>query len=235
VCVSLDLRGIKMTSGLEVARSRLLKRLRQEIKDEAVLRAMEKVPRERFVPPHLQHLAYEDIPLPIDDGQTISQPYIVALMTSALELKGYERVLELGSGSGYQAAILAELAGEVVTVERFSGLASRARATLESLGYQNVSVYEAGESLGWPEDGPYNAIIVTAAAPKVPPTLTEQLLPGGRMVIPVGSRYEQRLLRVRKGAEKSTTEDLGACRFVPLIGEGAWPEEEGYPHSSGHY
>jgi len=180
-------------------------------------------------------MAYEDIPLPIDEGQTISQPYIVAVMTSALELKGYERVLEVGTGSGYQAAILSHLAREVVSVERLHRLAHGAQAVLESLGCRNVAVHVAGDALGWPDDAPYHAILVTAAAPEVPQVLLDQLLPGGRMVIPVGARFEQNLIKVRKGEGKFDVEDLGACRFVPLIGEGAWSEEEGFPFGPEHY
>lgn len=207
-------------------RCRLIEHLRYEIRDEKVLGAMERIPRELFVPGDSRHLAYEDRPLPIGLGQTISQPLIVALMTQALELTGKEKVLELGTGSGYQAAILAELARRVVSVERFPQLAENARKLLEQLGYTNVEVHEAGKALGWPDGAPYDAIIVTASVPRVPQVLLDQLSPGGRMVIPVGLRYEQDLLKVTKREEKVITENLGGCRFVPLVGEGAWEEEK---------
>jgi len=211
---------------LAAARAQLIKHLSSEIRDQRVLDAMAKIPRERFVPRECHSLAYEDRPLPIGWGQTISQPYIVALMTEALELGGGERVLELGTGSGYQAAILAELAAYVVTVERISPLADNARRVLEELGYRNVEVHLAGAHLGWPPGAPYDAIMVTAAARRVPSELMEQLAEGGRLVIPVGSRWEQELLKVVKRQGKELQANLGACRFVPLIGPGAWGEEE---------
>ncbi len=185
---------------------------------------MERVPRELFVPLESRGLAYEDIPLPIGLGQTISQPYIVALMTEALELKGPEKVLEVGTGSGYQAAILAELAKWVVTVERYPQLIDSAAKVLKSLGYRNIEIHLAEKTLGWPKGAPYDGIIVTAAAPRVPQELLDQLAEGGRLVIPVGSRYEQDLLKVVRRDGKTRAENLGACRFVPLIGEGAWEE-----------
>jgi len=186
---------------------------------------MERVPREVFLPPESRHLAYEDIPLPIGEGQTISQPYIVAMMTQALELNGGERVLEVGTGSGYQTAILAELCRWVVSVERLASLLEGARRHLASLGYTNVELRQATTGLGWPEGAPYDAILVTAGAPSIPQALLDQLVVGGRLVIPVGSRYEQDLLKVIKGATGLEVTNLGACRFVPLIGEGAWDEE----------
>jgi protein-L-isoaspartate(D-aspartate) O-methyltransferase len=186
---------------------------------------MAHVPRETFVPVELRHLAYEDGPLPIGYEQTISQPYIVAVMTQALELKGDEKVLEVGTGSGYQTAVLAELSGEVITVERMPALAETAKRVLASLGYTNVAVHLAGETLGWPQDAPYNAILVTAGAPQVPPDLLAQLTIGGRMVIPVGPRYLQQLYRVIRKRRRTTVEDLGGCRFVSLIGKGAWETE----------
>ena len=206
------------------ARAKLVTQLRQEIKDERVIGAMARVPRECFVPPEEQHLAYEDGPLSIDFGQTISQPYIVALMTQALELRGNEKVLELGTGSGYQTAILAELARLVITIERVAALAERTKTTLANLGYTNIEVHLAGETLGWPEGAPYEAILVTAGAPYMPPDLIAQLVIGGRLVIPVGSRYEQELYRIAKGRRKNVRENFGGCRFVPLIGKGAWKE-----------
>jgi len=201
----------------------LLAELREEINDERVLAALARVPRERFVPPDLVPYAYENRPLPIGHGQTISQPLIVAMMTEALALQGDEKVLEIGTGSGYQAAILAELAREVVTVERIPELAQRAARLLAELGYDNVRVQLAREDvLGWPEEAPYDAIIVTAAAPSVPRELLEQLAAGGRMAVPVGGRDLQELVVVTKEASGLRQRRLGACRFVPLIGPQAW-------------
>ncbi|MCJ7764196.1 MAG: protein-L-isoaspartate(D-aspartate) O-methyltransferase, partial [Dehalococcoidales bacterium] len=174
----------------EAARAGLIDYLRTKIEDERVLMAMSRVPRERFVPLEEKHLAYEDRPLPIGMGQTISQPYIVALMTSLLELTGEEKVLEVGTGSGYQTAILAELARLVITVERLPELAEAAKKTLDNLGYKNIRVRIAEPTIGWQIDAPYDAIMVTAGAPKVPDSLLSQLAIGGRMVIPVGHRYE---------------------------------------------
>jgi len=222
----MDAAGDRSNKKLKAAREELIKQLSCEISDERVLRAMVKVPREAFVPEQIRHLAYEDRPLPIGDGQTISQPFIVALMTQALELVGTERVLELGAGSGYQAAILAELAREVITVERVPVLAERAKRTLEELGYTNVQVHLAEETLGWRAGAPYDAIIVTAAAPRVPQELLSQLVVNGLMVIPVGSLWDQDLLQVRKQEEGLAITHLTPCRFVPLIGEEAWSEEE---------
>jgi len=204
------------------ARAELVEHLRYEIKDERVLGAMLRVPREVFVPKACQDASYEDRPLPIGHGQTISQPLIVAMMIEALELKGDEKVLEIGTGSGYQAAILAELCRWVVTVERHSDLAEKARQVLDSLGYRNIEVHLAGDRLGWPEGAPYDAIVVAAGAPRVPKGLVAQLAPGGRLLIPVGSRYEQQLLKVTERHGRTEIEDLGPCRWVPLIGEEAW-------------
>ena len=175
----------------EDERARLIEHLRTEIRDERVLAAMARVPRECFVPPEEQNFAYEDRPLPIGFDQTISQPFIIALMTEALELTGSEKVLEVGTGSGYQAAILAELARFVVTTERLPALAEAAGKALDSLGYINVEVHLAEETLGWRAGAPYDAIMVTAAAPRLPADLLAQLAIRGRMVIPVGSRYVQ--------------------------------------------
>ncbi len=209
----------------QAARARLTEHLRSEIKDQKVLGAVGRVPREAFVPPDCRHLAYEDRPLPIGLGQTISQPLIVALMTQALEIAGSERVLELGTGSGYQAAILAELARYVVTVERLKELADTAKQALDKLGYTNIEVHLAEKTLGWPAGAPYDAIIVAAGAPKLPRVLLDQLAVAGRLVIPIGSRFEQDLIKVTKQKKKIITESLGACRFVSLIGPGAWEEE----------
>ncbi len=208
----------------EAARARLIEHLSTEIKDKRVLAAMSRIPRERFVPPEEQHLAYEDIPLPIGLDQTISQPFIVALMTEALELTGSEKVLELGTGSGYQVAILAELARLVVTVERLPPLAEAARRVLDNLGYANIEVHLTEKALGWQAGAPYNAIIVTAGAPRVPATLLAQLAVDGRLVIPVGSRYIQELYKITKHRKKNTVQNLGGCRFVSLIGEDVWEE-----------
>ena len=215
----------RLIVNLEYDREKLIEYLRHEIEDERVLNAMARVRRELFVPSSSRHLAYEDRPLPIGEGQTISQPFIVALMTQALELEGTEKVLEVGTGSGYQAAILAELALEVITVERLHKLANTARRTLEKLGYTNIKVHTATRTLGWPDEAPYEAIMVTAGAPRIPQLLIDQLTVGGRLVIPVGSRWEQDLLQVVKQKEGFTARNLTPCRFVPLIGEEAWREE----------
>ena len=209
----------------EAARARLIEHLSSEIRDKRVLAAMARVSRERFVPPHSQHLAYEDRPLPIGLDQTISQPFIIALMTEALELTGSEKVLEVGTGSGYQAAILAELARLVITTERLPALAETARGVLESLGYSNIVVHLAKETLGWQDEAPYDAIIVTAGAPRVVVDLLAQLAIGGRLVIPVGSRYVQELYKITKHKRKNIVQNLGGCLFVPLIGKDAWEEE----------
>ena len=207
---------------LEWARENLLKYLDHEIADKRVVEAMKRVPREAFVSPEQYHAAYDDRPLGIGFGQTISQPFIVALMVQALELKGNEKVLELGTGSGYEAAILAELAQKVVTVECIPELAESAKQVLDKLGYSNIEVHVAGKTLGWPERAPYGAIIVSAGAPTVPQVLLEQLTWNGRLVIPVGSRWQQDLLKVTKLKKGNRIENLGGCYFVPLIGEGAW-------------
>ncbi|MFC1864944.1 protein-L-isoaspartate(D-aspartate) O-methyltransferase [Chloroflexota bacterium] len=209
----------------EAARTSLIEHIRNEIKDERVLAAMARVPRELFVPPDERNLAYEDRPLPIGLDQTISQPFIVALMTESLELSGSEKILEIGTGSGYQAAILAELARLVITIERLPALAEAAKKVLDNLGYTNIVVHLAKETLGWPEEAPYDAIIATAGAPKVPPDLIAQLAIGGRLVIPVGSRYMQELYKITRQRKKNEIQELGGCRFVSLIGKGAWGDE----------
>ncbi len=208
----------------EAARAKLIEHLSTEIRDKRVLAAMSRIPRERFVLPESQQLAYEDGPLPIGLDQTISQPFIIALMTEALELTGGEKVLEVGTGSGYQTAILADLARLVITVERLPALAESAEKVLDNLGYTNIEVHLAGETIGWPAGAPYDAIMVTAAAPKVPSDLLVQLAIGGRMVIPVGSRYVQELHKVIRRKKKNIVRNLGGCRFVCLIGKGAWEE-----------
>ena len=193
------------------------------IRSARVLAAMERVPRHLFVPPELATRAYNDEPLLIGEGQTISQPYMVAAMTAALELDGSERVLEVGAGSGYQAAILAELAREVITVEARAPLAQAARERLAALGYKNARVEIGDGTLGWPAAAPFNAILVAAAAPQIPQPLSEQLAEGGRMVIPVGRIDRQMLLRIRKSAGRVSEENLFPCQFVPLQGQHGWP------------
>lgn len=211
----------------EKQRRRLVAQVRREVKEVRVLEAMARVPREVFVPEAHRHLAYEDMALPIGEGQTISQPLIVAMMLAALELKPTDKALEVGTGSGYQAALLSHLAQEVVTTERVPELAEQARRRLADLGCRNVTVALAGEVLGWPEGGAYDGIIVAAGGPHLPRALIDQLAEGGRLVIPVGSRLEQQLMKVVKTKEGYAVKMLGACRFVPLIGVGAWGEEEG--------
>jgi protein-L-isoaspartate(D-aspartate) O-methyltransferase len=189
------------------------------VRDPRVLAAMRRVPRHRFVPPAYEQEAYDDAPLPIGEGQTISQPYIVALMTELLRLRGDERVLEVGTGSGYQAAILAELAREVYSIEIVEPLARRAAATLAALGYGAVHVRAGDGYRGWPEAAPFDAIIVTAAPDHVPQPLVDQLKPGGRLVIPVGGLWQQLLLitRTASGVERR---EIIPVRFVPMTGEG---------------
>ena len=208
----------------EAARARLIEHLSSEIRDKRVLAVMARIPRERFVPPQSQHLAYEDSPLPIGLGQTISQPFIIALMTEELELTGSEKVLEVGTGSGYQSAILAELVQSVVTVERLPALAETAKRVLDSLGYTNIAVHIAEETLGWKDEAPYDAIIATAGVPMVPTDLLAQLAIGGRLVVPVGSRYTQELYKITRRKKRNKVQNLGGCRFVPLIGKDAWKE-----------
>jgi protein-L-isoaspartate(D-aspartate) O-methyltransferase len=194
------------------------------IRDQAVIRAMREVPREEFIDAYLAGLAYEDHPLAIADGQTISQPYIVAYMTEALELSGTDRVLEIGTGSGYAAAVLSRIVTTVYSVERLGGLAQSAGKRLKRLGYTNIIIHEGDGTLGWAEHAPYDAIVVTAGAPRVPQPLLEQLAPGGRLVIPVGTSYDlQTLVRVRRTGDRDfRTEELCAVRFVPLIGAAGW-------------
>jgi protein-L-isoaspartate(D-aspartate) O-methyltransferase len=215
-----------MDLDFEVARAELIDNLSTEIKDKRVLAAMRSIPREHFVPRESRYLAYQDRPLPIGYDQTISQPFIIALMTEALELKGGEKVLEVGTGSGYQAAILSRLARLVITTERVPALAERAQRLLDELGCSNVEVHLAEGTLGWRRKAPYDSIMVTAAAPRVPPVLLSQLRTGGRMVIPVGSRYIQELCQITKTGKKTSVHNLGGCRFVALIGRDAWEEEK---------
>jgi protein-L-isoaspartate(D-aspartate) O-methyltransferase len=191
---------------------------RRHISDARVLAAMERVPRHRFVPERLRWAAYEDEPLSIGSGQTISQPYIVARMTELAEVDEDSRVLEVGTGSGYQAAVLAELAASVWSMERHPSLAEQARTTLTVLGYHNVHVLVGDGSLGLPEQAPFDVIVVTAAAPSVPDALLAQLAPGGRLVIPVGGSFSQHLRLIRRKGSDFAETDVLACRFVPLIG-----------------
>jgi protein-L-isoaspartate(D-aspartate) O-methyltransferase len=195
------------------------------IGDQRVLKVMETIPRHFFVDEALRDQAYNDNPLPIDERQTISQPYIVALMTEALNLKGNEKVLELGTGSGYQTAILAELAERVFSIERIASLASGARKILDSLNYYNVAIRVGDGTYGWKEESPFDAIIVTAGAPDIPKTLVEQLVVGGRLVIPIGGRHSQALIKLTRLSEDINDvkkEDLGGCRFVDLVGDHGW-------------
>ncbi len=196
------------------------------ISDERVLKAMEEIPRHLFVEEALLDQAYTDNPLPIGERQTISQPYIVALMTEALELNGHEKVLEIGTGSGYQTAILSRLADRVISIERIASLGAKARKLLDMLNCYNVLTTIADGTFGWKDEAPYDGIIVTAGAPDIPRTYIEQLAPGGRLVIPVGkSQSQQKLMRVTRSVESPEDieyEDLGGCRFVSLIGEHGW-------------
>lgn len=194
------------------------------VRDERVLDAFRSVPREVFVPESLAADAYADAPLPIGEGQTISQPFIVAVMIQALELTESSRVLEIGTGSGYAAALLGRLAAEVFTVERHASLARDARALLARLGVGNVQVRHGDGTLGWPEHAPFDAILVSAGGPESPPApLLEQLAEGGRLVVPVGSPRLQELIRLRRTSDGFVREPLGEVRFVPLIGEAGWP------------
>lgn len=204
-------------------RDQLLRELARDVSDARVLDAMRRVPREAFVPENLRFAAYENQPLPIGHDQTISQPLMVALMTQALLLTGEEQVLEVGTGSGYQAAVLSLLARYVVTVERVAALAEAAEERLTRLGYANVEVHAVEDVLGWPDGAPYDGIIVTAAAPEVPLALLNQLAMGGRLVIPVGGRELQELVRIVKTPQGAQRHNLGPCRFVPLLGSAAWP------------
>jgi protein-L-isoaspartate(D-aspartate) O-methyltransferase len=204
--------------------------LRQHLKargicDSRLIDAMMRIPREQFIDESLRAEAYSDRALGIACGQTISQPYIVALMTQALELRGDERVLEIGTGSGYQTAILAELAREIVSLERHEALSQQAARRLAELGYDRVKLVVADGTLGWPAGAPYDRILVAAAAASAPQHLIEQLAPGGILVIPLGSRDHQMLQAIHKVGDEPQIEPLSACRFVPLVGAEGWPEE----------
>ncbi|HWO21149.1 MAG TPA: protein-L-isoaspartate(D-aspartate) O-methyltransferase [Kofleriaceae bacterium] len=213
----------------ELERARMVEHhlRRRDIRDPLVLQAFARVPREAFVSPDTIAHAYADAPLPIGLGQTISQPYVVALTVQALQLRGHEHVLEIGTGSGYAAAILGAMVREVDTVERLGELARTAAQRLHHLGFSNVYVHHADGSLGWPPGAPYEAICVAAGAPAPPPALLDQLAIGGRLVLPSGGADQQRLVRIVRRDERSfVEEDLGDVRFVPLVGEQGWPERK---------
>ncbi len=189
------------------------------ISDKAVLDVFSKVERDRFIPKELKVNAYADYPVPIGEGQTISQPFIVALMTESLGLTGTERVLEIGSGSGYQTAVLAELAREVYSIERFDGLGGRAKRVLDELGYRNIKIKIGDGTLGWPQEAPFDRIIVTAASPQIPAPLFDQLKEGGRLILPLGESFSQVLTLVGKKAGELNSKDICGCVFVPLVGK----------------
>lgn len=213
-----------VASEFESARREMVARQIRDrgIRTPRVLEAMQSVERQLFIPPEHASRAYADEPLPIGEGQTISQPFMVAAMADALSLEGHERVLEIGAGSGYQAAVISLLAREVIAVEAQPLLAASARDRLARLGYRNVRVEVGDGSLGWPAGASYDAILVTAAAPAVPPPLIEQLAEGGRLVIPVGAADQQELLRIVKRGGTTAQQSLYACRFVPLLGRHGW-------------
>jgi protein-L-isoaspartate(D-aspartate) O-methyltransferase len=194
------------------------------IKQRRVLEAMRKIPRHFFVDPGLINRAYNDCALPIGEKQTLSQPYMAARMTEALELRGPEKVLEIGTGSGYQTALLAEICFNVFSVEKVRNLARKAREVLDKLEYHNIAIHVGDGSIGWSEHAPYDAVIVAAGAPEVPAPLLDQLLVGGRLVMPVGDEQTQRLMRITRGASGFAEEHLGECKFVKLIGKYAWHE-----------
>ncbi len=215
-----------MDKALTKARTNLFSSLRRKVGAESVIQAMERVPRERFVPAEHRHMAYADTPVSIGEGQTVSQPYIVALMLAALALQGHERVLEVGAGSGYQAAVLSLLVphGRVCAVELLPSLAQRAEALLDELGHHNVSVELASTTLGCQDHGLFDAIIVAAASPKMPESLVSQLAVRGRLIIPIGTLEQQDLVRAVRTEEGLSISMLGPCRFVPLIGQEAFSQ-----------
>lgn len=235
VCMSNDPvpKGDQISARFDRARRELVRTeiVARGIEDERVIEAISTVRRERFVPEAMVEFAYEDSPLPIGSGQTISQPFIVALMAQAAEITPNDKVLEVGTGSGYGAAVLAELAAGVWTIERHQGLASTAAERLRAEGYNNVQVRVGDGTLGWSEEAPFDAIIVTAAAPRIPAALKDQLVDGGRMILPMGpERRGQSLLRVRRTGRLYRSEDLGAVRFVPLVGAQGFHSVK--PHSA---
>jgi len=192
------------------------------IKNERVLNVFRKVERHKFIPEDLRPSAYSDFPVPIGEGQTISQPYIVALMTELLDLSGKEKVLEVGTGSGYQTAILAELAKEVLSIERFENLAKRTQDTLNGLGYSNIKIKVGDGSLGWPEETPFDRIIITAASPRVPLPLSDQLKENGKLILPLGESFSQVLTLFEKKKDKLESTEICGCVFVPLVGKYAF-------------
>ena len=193
------------------------------IKDLGVLEAMSRVPRHLFAQESLRHRAYGDYPLPIGENQTLSQPYIVAAMTAALSLKGEERVPEIGTGSGYQTAVVAELARQVFTIERLNNLSRKAQEILEGLNYMSIVFKMFDGTYGWPDQAPFDAILVTASAKEIPESLVKQLGEGGRLVAPTGDAHEQKLVVLTKNGSRVSRRELGACKFVPLIGKYGWP------------
>jgi protein-L-isoaspartate(D-aspartate) O-methyltransferase len=195
------------------------------IRDERVLKAMKKVPRHLFVDESIQYKAYDDIALPIDEGQTISQPYMVAIMTELLELKGNEKVLEVGTGSGYQAAILAELSKEVYTIERFAVLVEEAEKRFHFLGYNNIHISVGDGTLGWKEEAPFDRVMITAATPEIPEPIMGQLSAEGIIVAPVGERFSQQLIKVKKSKGRILEERHTPCVFVPLVGKYGWDRD----------
>ncbi|WP_298269282.1 protein-L-isoaspartate(D-aspartate) O-methyltransferase [Geobacter sp.] len=213
----------------DVARKRMVESqiIARGVTERRLIEAMLKIPRHLFVEEALSAQAYSDTPLPIGEKQTISQPYIVALMTELLELGGTEKVLEIGTGSGYQAAILAVLADRVYTIERIRPLALRARKVLDSLGLLNVNIRISDGTVGWEEEAPFDAIMVTAGAPDVPQKFVDQLKPGGRLVLPVGSQFEQVLVKITKAADGTLSrKEITGCRFVKLLGAHGWNVED---------
>ena len=213
-----------MTHDYRLARERMVKTqlIPRGISDQRVLQVMSKIHRHLFVEEALIGEAYNDHPLPIGNRQTISQPYIVALMTEALELKGTEKVLEIGTGSGYQTAILAELSKAVYTVERVAPLSMRSKSLLRELGYTHIHFKVSDGTTGWEEFSPYDVVMVAAGAPEIPRPLLDQLADGGRMVVPIGNRHSQDLIRVRREKNRFLEKNLGGCRFVDLIGKHGW-------------
>lgn len=212
----------------EKARKHMVKTqiARRGVRDEKILAAMGSVPREAFVTAQLGEFAYQDRPLPIGEGQTISQPYIVAAMIQAAQLLPEDRVLDVGAGSGYAAAVISRLVRRVLAIERLEALAAAADARCRTLGYDNVAFKTGDGSLGWPDEAPFDAILAAAGVPQPPEALKHQLKIGGRLIVPVGGASEQRLLRIRRmGEEEFQENDLGAVRFVPLIGAQGWPDD----------
>lgn len=215
-----------MSHDFNLSREKMVKNqlITRGIKDKKILQAMSKIPRHLFIEDALYGEAYNDHPVPIGEKQTISQPYIVALMTEALELKGDENTLEIGTGSGYQTAILAELSSRVYTIERIKSLLGNARKLLSQLGYDNILFKAFDGTLGWKEYAPFDAIMVTAGAPHLAKPLIDQLADNGRMIIPVGDRYSQELIKVVRKGKELEQESLGGCRFVNLIGAHGWSD-----------